>query len=128
MEKKITRKISELITFLIMAHIVLKNLYYINLNGITTNYIINIFGAIIIYLFIQIEIIEKDIKKIEKQIDRKRQAKINKINTEITTQDNYINKQYIDIIHNQVEKQDKYINKQIVTRQYREQKAKKDGK
>ncbi len=92
-----------------MTHIVLKNLYYIKLNGITTNYIINITGAIIIYLFIQIEIIEKDIKNIEKQLNKKRQEKIDKI-------------------YNEIAEQDRYLNKQIVTRQYREQKAKKDGK
>jgi len=108
-DRETLKKTGNILSFLIMAHIILKNLYYIKLNGFTTNYIINITGAIIIYLFIQIEILEKDIKKTEKQINKKRQAKI-------------------DNIYNELAEQDKYLNKQIVTRQYKEQKAKKDGK
>jgi len=108
-DRETLKKTGNILSFLIMAHIILKNLYYIKLNGFTTNYIINITGAIIIYLFIQIEILEKDIKKTEKQINKKRQAKI-------------------DNIYNELAEQDKYLNKQIVTGQYKEQKAKKDGK
>lgn len=81
---------------------------------------------IIAVIFLIYQII--DYLKTLKKIQDKRKTKIDKIHQKISNQDNYINEQYIDILHNQVEKQDKYINKQIVTRQYREQKAKKDGK
>ena len=62
------------------------------------------------------------------QKDIKLKKEINKIHKEITLQDQYLNEKYINVLNKQVEEQDRYLNKQIVTRQYREQKAKKDGK
>jgi len=76
-------------------------------------------GLIITIIYLKID----KPKKINKL-----QNEINKIHEEITLQDQYLNEQYINVLNKQVKEQDQYLNKQIVTRQYREQKAKKDGK
>lgn len=109
MNKKTLMYITTIIAVLTMTSSILKNVLNIKYNGLNSSYIYSIIFAIIILIFYLIETKERANK-------RKKRNQIKALNNDINN------------IQQEIEKQDNYLNKQIVTRQYREQKAKKDGK